>query len=86
MKRQFNVRLSDVTQNQIADLLRWYGVTITTIIAMLIDRAWQAEQRRFERQSPAPRCAECGEIMHLEQTEGGDHYWQCPACPGIERD
>jgi hypothetical protein len=47
--KQFSFRFGPHTQEQLADLLTWTGLTQTQLLAIAIDRLWQAERKRRPR-------------------------------------
>ncbi len=53
-KQQMNLRVSDLTRQQIGDLRRWWGTSATETITLIVAREWErARNERGERPTMA---------------------------------
>ncbi len=49
-KKQLNLRVSDLTRQQVGDLRRWWGTSATETITLIVAREWErARNERNER-------------------------------------
>ena len=49
MKQQLNIRASQLTIDQLAELCQWWNTNRTETITVAVDRVYRAEQEQRER-------------------------------------
>lgn len=57
MKAQLNIRVSDLTRHQLAELGRLWGTTQSETLSIIVDRAYQ-QQGKEAQDGPQGRLAE----------------------------